>query len=491
MKNKLFQLSLLLLIASLSVLNLSSVQAAMLFCVLAVSVIYASFWYEERRLLSPIVFIVIAYVAAFPIPVLFPKVYPEITWGRLSESSIHDAMLWSLRAFCTFIMAFWWFRNSPKKAKRFLSEHSMQYTLYVTRSIGWFVLIAGMSYFVLYGMGLTFIEASIKTGLVADTFQQTLKHLIDLKYSFFLLCTLLYFRGLRDRQVFMLFIMLIAMDIIEIIAIGSKAAILKTLLAFLLVFMFLPFRYGFKQIAVGILSLTIIYSSFAVVTEYRAIMRYNSSHTGLNIFSFEVQANSFWESLLNTFAFKRKDLATTNIKAKYILGRFGGGMFSWASLLQFTGLESPYENAFESIFIPFYSIAPRALFPKKAVFFDSGRYAREYFGCQHGGISVSMIGSFYFAWGYFGIILGMGMLGGFLAYITNRAKSETFYSVHWIILLSIMVIMLMNAGVTFHSLVTNVLRTALFLWLIYLAYPLFRAKCMPSKPFRSLKSPEV
>ena len=101
------------------------------------------------------------------------------------------------------------------------------------------------------------------------------------------------------------------------------------------------------------------------------------------------------------------DKLQTDISGEDIASRFAAPMFSFTNLLRFTNGHSPYEYAWESLLVPAYSILPRVLVPGKPVFFNSSRYAAEYYGWTNGGISVSLPGSLYYAWGYPGILFGM------------------------------------------------------------------------------------
>ena len=143
--------------------------------------------------------------------------------------------------------------------------------------------------------------------------------------------------------------------------------------------------------------------------------------------------------------------------------------------MEFTGRDPPYENALESFLVPVYSIAPRALIPEKPEFFHSGRNAREYYGWSYGGMSVTLLGSLYFAWGYVGIILGMAFIGGLLAYLVKQVRFSSIYSPNWLILFVTLFVLLMDVGVIFQAITTNIIRVTLVLWLLHLVFPLVRA----------------
>jgi hypothetical protein len=437
----------------------------------------------ERGRLSPITLVTGAYVLAFPFPVLFPDFY-STTWRGLYSVAADDAMLWALRAFAALIIAYWISSDGRVSWQERRRSALTAYSLDLIKFIGWLSLAAWLISVLLFGLVLTFIETQIDVADNSGTLKQVLRHAIDLRYPFFLLFMLLLLQDVRSRQLTALLGLIIATSLVEIAVIGSKKAILNVLVAFLLIFMIVPFHFRLKHIAVGVTSLVMVWASFVFVSEYRSIVR-DAFLAGEDISSIGVQTTSFQKAFVNSVTV-RSETATeeTGSEVDAVAGRFGGGMFSWANLLHFTDGRSPQEFAVESFFVPIYSLAPRVFAADKPIFFHSGRYAQEFFGWEFGGISVSLIGSLYYTWGYVGIIAGMSFLGWLLAFATHRARSITAYSTNWLVILVTLVIMMLDVGVTFHAIVTNLVRLIAFLWLLRVGYPFIRNSIWLVLPIR-------
>ena len=285
---------------------------------------------------------------------------------------------------------------------------------------------------------------------------------------------MLYFRKKAGRLLQGIFLCLVLVSVVEIIAIGSKESIIRLLLIVLLSFSFIFQKITLKQVLVALLSVVLIYESFAIITEYRAIM-YQKYRTGQDVFDFSVQVESFSAAFLASLPFSESATRRqTQVGEKIIFGRFSSGMYSLAHLLQITGRRSPYEYAWETLLIPLYSITPRAVLPDKPVFFDSGRNAKDYHRWAFGGVSVTLLGSLYFSWGYAGIVLGMLFTGALVAYLVRRVQERGEYAPHWLVLLVVIIVPLTDVGGTFHSLFTNCIRTAVLLGLLAAAYPVYR-----------------
>jgi hypothetical protein len=108
---------------------------------------------------------------------------------------------------------------------------------------------------------------------------------------------------------------------------------------------------------------------------------------------------------------------------------------------------------------------PRALWTDKVIFMDSGLFANMQ-GWTHGGLSLTTPGSFFWAWDYVGIIVGMTATGFALAWLRTRGQGET--SGHMIaqLLQIALVIELLDVGVTFHHVYMGLSRNLVLLLLI-------------------------
>jgi hypothetical protein len=65
-------------------------------------------------------------------------------------------------------------------------------------------------------------------------------------------------------------------------------------------------------------------------------------------------------------------------------------------------------------------------------------------------------------------------MGGWLAFVESKARRGNILSPHWLILLVITVLMLLDVGVTFQPILTDLIRVSLILWGLHSLYPLLR-----------------
>lgn len=465
-------------ICVLSVFDLNGTQAGILFVFIAVALGLQS--RRKNEIVPPVLFVIVAYLAAFPFPMLFPDLYPDI-WNNIPHEAVEYGMLWALRGFSALAFSYalvsrWGFRKRRQRtADTVLDKARLSYTVYLLTSIGWLALLAWILSVMSFGIGLTFIEsekAMADSG--AGSLAQLFTLLSDLRYPFFLGFLILRFWEKVDGQLFFLFVALILVSLVEIIAIGSKGSIIGVVVMLLLAQSVLSIKFGAKMIATGAVAVIAVYFSFATITEYRFIMM--SRHAAAEaVFDFSVQLESFKAAALASMPFSEKHTTrNTEIEGTTIYSRFGSGMFSFANLLNHTGGESLYENAVESLLIPLYAISPRFLMPEKPEFFSSGSNAKQYYGWSYGGIAVTLPGSFYYAWGYIGIILGLAFFGGLLAYFIDRVRGMGIHSPYGLIFLPFLLMNMIYVDVTFQALFTNLIRLAVVLWLLHLVFPLVR-----------------
>ncbi len=458
--------------------DLSGFLAALMFIWIAIFLIF--FAKRPKTLISPVVFIVVAYVLGFPIPILLPELYP-LLWSRVPPDALDYGILWAVRGFgafaLTYILVEYLYKPSRKRlwVDEAYDSSCIQYTLFVLKSIGWLALTAWIVVVVLFGISLVFIESeAVAPDTTTGTQVQILTLLKSLRYPFFFSFLILQFWKQTDSHLHFLFGALLLVTVVDIIVIGSKGIVMRMIISMILSFSFIPQRLSLKQLLAGLLAVGVTSLTFAVITEYRSIMQTEYA-SGRDVLSFEVQTESFSSALLNSLPLFESDTdRQTQVGHEDILGRFGSGMFSFANLLEFTERQSPYENAWETFLIPLYSISPRALTPEKPEFFHSGRNAREYYGWSYGGIAVSLLGSLYFAWDYAGIILGMALLGGLFASLVKQTRFANIYSLSYAILLVTLLISMLDIGTTFHSIITNFIRVIVILWLLRLLYPIVK-----------------
>lgn len=470
-------LFLLAVLFSLSFFKLNGYLAAILFlCIAGVLWLISK---QAHELVPPIGFVAVAYLFGYAMPFLLPSFYQDL-WNEVPSQALEYGMLWATRGFGAFVLGYALVDYHGKRANKQTSQKEIlirkgdRYTFYLIYSIGWLSLLSWFLSTGLYGISLTFIEKGVVTVVTSSgTLKQIFVLLINLRYPFFVAFFILHNKKQTSRQLILLFILLLSVSIIEIISIGSKGSIIRLLMTVLLAQSFLRTHLNFKQIIRIFSALIIVYGSFAIISEYRSIMR-SENRAGRDVLAFSVQAESFKSAFLSSIPFSENS-RKRNVMAnsETVLHRFGSGIFSLANLMRHTRQQPPYHHALESFLAPIYSFMPRDWVPGKPKFFDSGSNAKRYYGWSYGGISVSLLGSFYYAWGYMGIIFGMFFIGVFVAYIIQKVYISNKYAIHYLIIFVMLVLFILEVGEIFQVYIINVVRTGFVLWLLHILYPLF------------------
>ncbi|MEZ5591155.1 MAG: hypothetical protein R3F53_10805 [Gammaproteobacteria bacterium] len=139
------QFFLLLMLISLSMFELSSKQSAVLFfCIAGLLAIVTK---QSKTLVSPVVFVVLAYTLGFPMVVVWPDLYPRVL-ASISPDALEHGMLWAVRGFGAFALGYMLVEQCSKRVKKrvLLNKVSAQkyinYTSYILASIGWLALLA-------------------------------------------------------------------------------------------------------------------------------------------------------------------------------------------------------------------------------------------------------------------------------------------------------------------------------------------------------------
>ena len=65
----------------------------------------------------------------------------------------------------------------------------------------------------------------------------------------------------------------------------------------------------------------------------------------------------------------------------------------------------------------------------------------------------------------------MGFIGTLLAYMTKQVGAEGLHSPSWLIILSTLLILMLDVGVIFQTIITNMIRIAILLLIIRSFYP--------------------
>jgi hypothetical protein len=150
-------------------------------------------------------------------------------------------------------------------------------------------------------------------------------------------------------------------------------------------------------------------------------------------------------------------LRTDQLEEESVTDRLGY-LTAFGRILMYSGGISPYENAAASLVTPVLAILPRDLFAQKVTFFNSGEFA-YLLGWPWGGFAVSLPGSFFWAWGYEGILFGMAALGLVLAALTSGGMRGDWRGLLARVVLARLLIELLDVGREFQSEVIGVVRT--------------------------------
>ena len=470
--------SILFILVLITAFNLGPFLAATLFLVIAFIIAKISI---QKSLLTPVQLVVFAYVLAFPTVILLPDYIQYSERFAPPPEALAKGMLWALRGFAMFALGYALInqrkgvKQDPTRVRSnsFFSQRTA-HAIYITK---WLGILAGVGWTILVVMkgGITMpgvtahLGKTVPTNIETSTVEQILNLLTNLRYPFFSMFLILKYYKQTNRSLTLLFSFLLTVSIIEFMVSGSKGDLIRILVSVFLAISLLPVRIGVGKILLALATLVIISTTFSVVTEYRSIMDKEFKRRAA-ISSFSVQLSSFQLAFSRTLGLSDSDKLQTDVSSEDIASRFAAPMFSFTNLLRFTNGQSPYEYAWQSFLVPLYSILPRALAPGKPTFFNSGRNAQEYYGWVRGGVSVSMPGSLFFAWGYAGILFGMFFLGCLLAYVMKYVNRQDINSVYWTIILMTLVMQLIATGVTFQSATTNVIRVILLVWLLHVLY---------------------
>ena len=464
---------LLLALNAVSVITLSAVQSAVLF--LLVGLTLGVLARSARHLLSPVHLIIAAYLLGFPLLVLVPD-FSSYLMSGLSRESLNFGMLWATRGFGAFAVGY----ATVTVLKRGSNLNALQvrdqslgrarHNFFIFECLGLLGLIGWVASVATLGTSFVFIERIVDHNSGSGTVLQ----IVTLLASF----RLVYFFGLLlfNKAITMsLSSKILAASIFltyltDVAVIGSKGTIVRFVAVVVLAIAISARRFSVKiwfSIALGLIA---VFLSFAVITEYRVIMR-SALSAGHNVSDFDVQIGAFQSAFVNSVS-SDENLPSETLDSA--ISRFGSGIGSFSNLLDHTGRHSPFENSWANFLIPIYSIAPRALFPEKALFFGSGTNASRYYGWKYGGISVTLLGSFYYAWGYFGILMGMFFMGGLLAYIIKRVTVPPLGHPYGKVLLVTLILPLLDVGVEFQAVTMSFVRTGLVLlgihWFLRMFY---------------------
>lgn len=461
-----FSLLVLFVLAALSILPLDRTGAAIGLTVAALVFPSAASLRASDSL--PLFLLSTAYFLGFALPGLAPSLYFYL-YDRVLEPDIGYGALWAFRGFCMFALGYVWMATRRHATGSPVPPETDRTARWLWRGrsevamIGLATLVGWAGEILLYPRDLVFIAgAAVDITSLGSSVQQALHMLSELRYPIVLALLVIWRCGGMDRRLAYVGVAVLASLLADIVALGAKESIIRILVMLAIAPAFGGERVSLRYfIYLGVMGL-LMFPIFLVFWEYREIMR-NIAEVSGAAWNPATQIGSFVEAILRVME-GETSMAPLDDEGADLLGRFGGGIYSLANLLAFTDGRSPYENWASSFLVPVYSVFPRVLTPDRPVFFASGIYATEYFGWEFGGISVSTIGSFYYAWGYWGIVLGMLALGAMLGRLYCGAMNQDARNT-WqqMILFCTGLLLLADVGVTFHNFLTSIIRAYLAL----------------------------
>jgi hypothetical protein len=406
------------------------------------------------------------YVLGFALPVLAPQLYLDVIWTSLPEVYLDSAVLWSYRGTAAMCIAYSLYRlyGTQKRVTLFTQREFSSGDRIFCRLIAVLGLIGGaLSLLLSGGRVYVFTESGGAAAATSATVMQIVQylHLLSFAYIYLFRCQYTFVRHTIGSIERTLLALILGLHLMFIVGAGGKGIVLSLVILTLLPVVNRKARFGMlRQLIASAVVVATVFGTFQVITNYREIVRTSPWVTDAGILGvLEFQIVSFAEAVTASIDKAIGDHAT--VPFGEILDRFGY-LASFARVLYFSDQTPPFEHALESFFVPFYAIVPRFLIDKP-IFFGSGHLAALE-GWEFGGISVTLIGSFYWAWGYGGIIAGMGVVGLVLAWVDRKRRSAVRGWAQSAVLYAIVVLLLLDAGLIFQAIVIDIIRFALALW---------------------------
>ena len=425
-------------------------------------------WIKERRLLiaEPIVVLGAVWMLAVSFPTFFPDLYKDRMWHELSPFAFDEAARWMYRGWAAACVSYWfgrtWFGIRAGRPPSLFDQH-IQFLM--RRWIGLIGLFGTLAYLVYRGGQTSQLTEDL--AIADSTFVQVLFLLKNMSFAYVFLYAFEKGRGnvsLFDRN---LLFAVIGAKMIVAIGAASKYDMMVMGAAWVLGQATSTVRKGFlKEIAIGVAALGAVVAISYFVAAYRGELVSRTlpdNASVIEMVEFQLDAaGAALEALLK--GEELKGYYKHGYNSSFIFDRFAH-LSSFADFMDFIGWESPYEHPLASLIAPVFAVVPSALLPGKVHFFDSGDFARMY-GWDHGGISISTPGSFFWAWGYPGIVIGMAGLGLLIAWLWSRSFGQSSTSLIIRVVMAMTVLLLLDVGVTFQTVIIPATRVFLLLLLL-------------------------
>lgn len=452
-----------------SVFELPRVVAAVgVICVVLLPVLATGLATRRFSIAEPITIVGAMWVLAASLPALFPDLY----WGgdyvrdSLPSEVLDAATLWMYRGWSVCAVMYWLARGRQRIVAPALSVPEIRVERCFRILVG-VVSLLSTAVFIVHTGGQAYSHLD---GYGEVT---TLDQIIYICRWCVYVYVFAYFfsrsRGGPARNERWLLTAVLGLQLLVFAATSSKAPMLELIAAWVLGFTAGGARLQFARYGlVAAVGLAAIVVTFQFVATYRdELDRLSLSTDGSVEQAWRHQGEAIggaWERMrAGTDPLAENDQSTSSV----ILSRLGHSA-SFGAVLQVTHGVPPYENSVASLFAPIFAFVPRDLVPGKVTFMDSGDFA-QMIGWASGGYSISLPGSFYWAWGYTGVIFGMAAFGGLFGLLARRCDRGGFDELYWRGLLIAYVLSLMEVGGEFQPAVVNLVRMGVLLGVLFAA----------------------
>jgi hypothetical protein len=212
-----------------------------------------------------------------------------------------------------------------------------------------------------------------------------------------------------------------------------------------------------REFVIGVAALGFIYCTFYVVTVYREELRWTVAADGSIGEVVGQQLAALGTAFEGLIAGQPIGYGDERYDSGNMLDRLAL-VVPFGMAIDYTNGYAPYENAWASLATPILAFIPRDLVGEKVQFMDSGKFA-ELHGWEFGGLSLTLTGSIFWAWGFEGIIWGMLSIGAILAVLTGWGDHGGVIAK---VLMVRMVIMMLDVGAELQPLMIGLTRTLAF-----------------------------
>jgi hypothetical protein len=488
-------LSMTVLAALPAILPLDRFGASVGIVALVVPVLLAA-WIKARRLLiaDPIIVLGFMWILAVSLPMLVPLVRPGVytdpIWFQLTPWSLDIASLWMYRGWAACCVAYWltclMLRPPPEMrqdAPGVLAAEGVP-----RRLIGWLGLAASLA-FIITTRGQAYSHLDASQYASTSTIDQIIHEVRQLSKLYLFLYFFARARGQDTSGDRYLVIGTFAIFVVIFSASSAKIVALE-----LLVMWLLGNAAGAKrgqivrELALGSVAFVIVYWIFLVVTAYRVELLLLASNPNASFTqAIAIQVEAFGNAVAHVWNGRELGSFEQSYGIGSIFDRLAY-VSAFATVIEFSFGESPFQHAFESFLTPLLAVVPRDLVGTKVQFLGSGTFAGM-IGWEAGGFSVTLPGSLYWAWGYQGMVVAMAVAGIWLGVGAILGNRTGFGGIIWRTLLVRLVLALVDVGLEFQATAVTMTRTAIFLLVLLAIARHMSAGERPARAFAASRRP--